>query len=114
MCQTVEVNRKWRNASIATGGVLAVATTAIVAGTTGVNSPAPSITLDVLWGGWLAFNVLWAALASLHLISLPDVCPCSPPHTLTATAARQLWWPMLLSAGGVGCYALVRMVTSFN
>ena len=61
---------------------------------------------DAIYG--LAFNVLWAAVAGLHLLSLPDVCPCAPPQTATVTTARQLWWPVLLSAAGIGCYAAVR------
>ena len=89
MCQTVSVNRKWRVGSITTGGVLAIGTVAVAAGV--AHSDLSIIALKVLWGGWLAYNLLWVALTSLHLLSLPDVCPCEPPQHASAAFVRLHW-----------------------
>ncbi len=105
MCETARVNRKWGVVSIAGGGLLVVATAA-AAGMGVSPSSAPVLGLEVLWGGWLAYNVLWCGLDFVHLISLPDVCPCDPPQPAEATAVKRSWARAVIVAVAIACYSL--------
>ena len=99
MCQTAKVNRTWGKVSVTSGGVLAVGTAAVAAGAAGGALAASIVALEILWGGWVAYNVVWVVLAGFHFLSLPDVCPCDPPQRANVATVRLMGWVATL----VGC-----------
>ena len=105
MCQTAKINDIWNICSSTTAGVLVAGTVAVVALPAAREFTALGIYVAVLWGAWIVINGLMTVLLGAHIMSLPDVCPCTPPRTANRAAFSQLWRAVTLVIFAAAIYA---------